>query len=106
MMLAAGFLGDLFKALESQLGTACAVLMMFVLPVLVPVTLFIDLNAADVAGSIKRGAKVAALFLLAAALSCLGSLVFMALFQQHLGGFGLGVVHLLVLGSAMIFSKV
>ena len=100
-----GFLSDLYDATKGQLGAACAMLLLFVLPVLIPVAIVVDLDTSDVSGSMWRGLKVVGIFLLAAAVGCLASLALMALFGRHLGGFGLGAVHVLVVGLTVVLGR-
>ena len=48
------FLSNFYDATKGQLGTACAVLLLFVLPVLIPVAIVVDLDTTDVGGSLRR----------------------------------------------------
>ena len=99
-------LENLFQAAQDQFGSACAVLLIFVLPVLVPVALVADLDRDDLAAGFKRGFKVLGIFLVAAGLSCLLSVIFQALFNSFLGGFGLGFLHVAVVGLALFIMRI
>jgi protein-S-isoprenylcysteine O-methyltransferase Ste14 len=105
MMLSAGYFGNLFNVVRSVTGDACAILVLVVLPVLVPIIVIFEAQRSDLNASLWRALKVVGLFVVAAVLSCLLSFAKQAVLSSFLGGFGIGLIHLAIIGGALLLAR-
>ena len=99
------YIGELYNAVQDTLGAPCAILLMLLLPILTPVAVVVELDASDFKAGIKRGLKVVGLFAAAALLCCVASLAKNIMFDAFLGGFGIGVIHVVLLGTVLLLGR-
>ena len=99
------FLPELYKQVAGAIGPHCAILVFIVLPLVIPVVLFIEFDKTDPASGLARGLKIIGILAIAVILSCVASGIKNAVGQSHLEGIGIALINIAVIGTAWILAR-